>query len=64
MGKISELFRSAFYKDLMFDFKGGSKLPIHIGEIPSGEEFIDRQTNLYRDAVRKNPLLGKVRTSS
>lgn len=57
MGKISELFRSAFYKDLMFDFKGGSKLPIHIGEIPSGEEFIDRQTNLYRDAVRKNPLL-------
>ena len=59
MNKISELFKRAFNKELMFDFKGGSKLPIHVGEIPRGEGFIDRQTNLYRDAVRSNPLLDK-----
>ncbi|MDM2913546.1 AAA family ATPase [Citrobacter sp. Cpo035] len=57
MQKISKLFYKAFNQELMFDFKGGSKLPIHIGEIPKGDKFIDRQTNLYRDAVRKNPLL-------
>ncbi|WP_144049362.1 hypothetical protein [Vreelandella massiliensis] len=35
MEKISELFSRAFGKELMFDFRGGSKLPIHVGETPS-----------------------------
>lgn len=57
MQNISSLFQKAFGKELMFDFKGGSKLPIHVGEIPRGEIFTDRQSNTYRDAVRKNPKL-------
>lgn len=57
--KISLLFKKAFNKDLFFDFRGGSKIPIHIGEEPTGGGFVDRQDNKYRDAVRLQPLLDK-----
>lgn len=57
MKKISSLFKKAFGKELFFDFKGGNKIPIHIGTAPIGEEFNDRQNNNYRDEVRKQPLL-------
>lgn len=59
MRKISGLFRRAFNKDLMFDFRGGSRIPIHVGEIPSSEGMIDRVSNYYVTAVRNNPLLDK-----
>jgi hypothetical protein len=57
MGKISGLFRRAFGKDLMFDFRGGSRLPIHVGELPRIEGQIDRVSDAYVHAVRANPLL-------
>lgn len=57
MNKISELFRRAFGKDLMFDFRGGSRLPIHIGELPKIEGIVDRVSNAYVQKVRENPLL-------
>ena len=57
MARISCLFRKAFGKDLMFDFRGGSRLPIHIGEIPKGIGVIDRVGDAYVEAVRMNPLL-------
>ena len=57
MKRVSDLFRKAFSKDLMFDFRGGSKLPIHVGQIPKGESVIDRVGNDYVSKVRENPLL-------
>lgn len=59
MTKISGLFKRAFGKDLMFDFRGGSKLPIHVGSIPVLDGSIDRVGDLYVKAVRENPLLDK-----
>ncbi|GGD71015.1 ATP-dependent nuclease [Lacimicrobium alkaliphilum] len=59
MKRVSDLFRKAFSKDLMFDFRGGSKLPIHVGQIPKGENVVDRVGNDYVSKVRENPLLDK-----
>lgn len=59
MGKISELFCRAFGKDLMFDFRGGSRLPIHVGELPNIEGVVDRVSDAYVRAVRVNPLLDR-----
>ncbi|WP_163005660.1 ATP-dependent nuclease [Pseudomonas viridiflava] len=55
--KISGLFKASFGKDLMFDFRGGSILPLHVGEKPSGDIMVDRVGDAYTQAVRKNPLL-------
>jgi hypothetical protein len=59
MDKIGALFSRAFGKDLMFDFRGGSKLPIHVGESPAIENVTDRVSNVYVNAVRENSLLDK-----
>lgn len=59
MDKISGLFRQAFGKDLMFNFRGGSKLPIHVGESSDLAAFPDRAGNQYEMAVRKYPLLNQ-----
>lgn len=59
MGKISSLFKSAFGKELMFDFRGGSKLPIHVGDLPKISGGNDRVSNQYVTEIRKNPLLDK-----
>lgn len=59
MKRISELFRRAFGKDLMFDFRGGNRLPIHVGELPKIQELVDRVGDLYVQTVRLNPLLDK-----
>lgn len=59
MTKISGLFRRAFGKDIMFDFRGGSRLPIHVGELPAGKGVVDRVGDFYVKAVRENPLLDK-----
>ena len=59
MERVSGLFRKAFSKDLMFDFRGGNKLPIHVGQIRKGEGDVDRVGNNYVSKVRNNPLLDK-----
>ena len=56
MRKISELFRRAFGHDLMFDFRGGSVLPIHVGSLPENG-LADRVGDAYVAAVRSNPRL-------
>ncbi len=56
MNTTSELFRKAFGQDLMFDFRGGKVLPIHVGNKPSAE-LVDRVGDAYVAAVRANPLL-------
>lgn len=55
---VSAHFRRAFGSDLMFDFKGGSNLPIHVGSLPS-HELKDRASDAYTNAVRSQPLLDK-----
>jgi ABC-type thiamine transport system ATPase subunit len=57
MDKVSSVFREAFGKDLIIDYKGGNKIPIHVGEKPTGEAFLDRVGIEYIDYVRKSPLL-------
>ena len=59
MKKISELFKNAFAKELMFDFRGGSKLPIHVGDLPDIDGLIDKVSDKYVKMVRENPLLDK-----
>jgi AAA domain, putative AbiEii toxin, Type IV TA system len=59
MGKITGLFKRAFGSDIMFDFRGGSKLPIHVGAIPKCDGVVDRVGDWYVNGVRKNPLLDK-----
>ncbi|WP_159993168.1 MULTISPECIES: ATP-dependent nuclease [unclassified Pseudomonas] len=59
MKKISGLFKRAFGKELMFDFRGGSRLPIHVGEPPKLEGTVDRVGDSYVNAIRQNPLLDK-----
>ena len=59
MEKISNLFRKAFGEDLMFDFRGGSQLPIHVGELSNLKGLGDRVSDSYVRAVRKNPRLDK-----
>lgn len=57
MEKLSGLFRRAFGKDLMFDFRGGSRIPIHVGVLPKTSGLVDRVSNEYVKLVRENPLL-------
>jgi len=57
MSKISSLFRKAFGNDLMFNFRGGSKLPIHVGQIPQGPGLTDRAGDQYVALITQNPLL-------
>lgn len=57
MKKVSGLFKRAFGKDIMFDFRGGKRLPIHIGDLTSNDEAVDRVGDAYVSEVRKNPLL-------
>jgi len=58
---VSNLFRKAFSKDLMFDFRGGSKLPIHVGIAPNSDGVVDRVGNSYISKVRENPLFRQAR---
>lgn len=57
MSHISMLFKKAFNKDIMFNYRGGSVLPIHVGKIPGINGTTDRVSNEYVELVRQNPLL-------
>jgi len=56
--KISGLFRAAFGQDIMFDYRGGRVLPIHVGQLPDSR-LVDRVGDPYVAAVRANPLLDR-----
>jgi len=53
---INLLFKAAFAEEIMFDFRGGSVLPIHVGVRPPSN-IMDRVSDKYIEAVRRNPLL-------
>ena len=59
MKKVSGLFRRAFAEDLMFNFLGGSVMPIHVGKLPGRGAGADRVGTKYVKAVRRNPLLNE-----
>src|SRR5690606_2619595 len=59
MTKISALFKRAFGKEIMFDFRGGRQIPIHVGELPVANAGADRVSGSYVAAIRENPLLDK-----
>ena len=59
MKKISGLFRNAFGQDLMFDFRGGSQIPIHVGDSAKLMGHTDRVGDAYVKAVREYPTLDK-----
>lgn len=59
MSHISMLFKRAFNKDIMFNYRGGSVLPIHVGKLPIIEGLVDRVSDEYVELVRQNPLLDK-----
>lgn len=56
MDRVSSLFKQAFGRELIFDYRGGSVLPVHVGSRPDGK-LIDRVGDEYVAAVRANPLL-------
>ena len=41
MKKVSGLFRAAFGRDIMFDYRGGKVMPIHVGQLPE-DHLVDR----------------------
>lgn len=57
MEEINVLFHKAFGQNIMFDYRGGYQLPIHVGDLPDMGEAIDRIGNKYVKAVRDNPLI-------
>lgn len=59
MNFISNLFYQAFSKNLFIDFRGGSQIPIHVGEIPADLKDRDRVSDEYVRAIRSNPRLDK-----
>ncbi|WP_230655661.1 ATP-dependent nuclease [Psychrobacter sp. I-STPA10] len=60
MEKISNIFEGAFGKKLLFNFRGGSKLPIHVGILPEmNRDTVDRVSDEYIEALKKLPLLDK-----
>lgn len=59
LDKISSFFRKAFGKDLILNYRGGRFIPIHIGEKPNFDGFVDSISKEYVDKVLESPLLEK-----
>ena len=57
LAKISSIFRKAFGKDLILNYRGGRFIPIHVGEKPDFDGCVDSISKEYVDKVQKNPLL-------
>lgn len=57
MQRVSDLFNSAFGKELFFNYRGGPQLPIHVGDKPicePNEQYVD---NSYVEKVTAFPLI-------
>ncbi len=59
MNEVSELFKKAFNKSLSFDYRGGSKLPIHVIDNCVLDDIKDRVSNDYINKLREFPLLNQ-----
>lgn len=56
MNRISGLFHQAFGQDLMINYRGGSVIPIHVGQKPS-DDIGHPVSDAYVEALKKNPPL-------
>lgn len=59
MNRVSSIFKKAFNKDLAFDYRGGSVLPIHLVELSDFTGLTDRVSDEYVNKLRSYPLLDK-----
>lgn len=60
MEKISSIFENAFGKKLLLNYRGGSKIPIHVGTLPAtNSNLVDRVGDEYVNMLKKLPLLDK-----
>ncbi|WP_109406201.1 ATP-dependent nuclease [Proteus faecis] len=57
MDEVSSIFKRAFNKDLIFDYRGGSKIPIHVADRAEFNGINDRVSNQFIDKLRSYPLL-------
>ncbi len=57
--KVSELFYQAFNKHLTLNLRGGSMIPIHIGEKIEWTKENDRISNEYVNKLKQQPTLEK-----
>lgn len=55
--KISELFHEAFNAYLILNIRGGSMIPIHVGQTPKMDVGEDRGSTSYLEKLRPLPLL-------
>ena len=55
--KLSGEFEKAFGKELFFNFRGGPKLPIHVGVRPEVDPNEDRVSDSYVSKVEAQPAL-------
>ncbi|MES2817029.1 MAG: AAA family ATPase, partial [Pseudomonadota bacterium] len=56
LARASGYFKRAFGKDILINYRGGSVIPVHVGERPPAH-LVDRASSEYVDALSKNPLL-------
>lgn len=59
MDKINKLFMQAFGKELIINFKGGNKIPIHVSPIGFLNDESDKLSDTYVEKLEKLPLLDK-----
>ncbi|KDF12689.1 hypothetical protein AF42_03646 [Citrobacter freundii MGH 56] len=59
LAKISSIFRKAFGKDLILNYRGGRFIPIHVGEKPKFDGFVESISKEYVDKLLESPLLEK-----
>lgn len=57
MTRVSGLFKNAFGKDLIINYRGGSSIPIHVGVTPKIADGDDRISDSYVSAVSVQPAL-------
>ncbi len=57
--KISDLFKKSFGSELIINYRGGQKIPIHICKDFNHSVSLDRVSDKYIDELKKFPLLDK-----
>lgn len=57
MKRVSDLFRTAFQRELFIDYRASPQIPIHVGTPPDLVSFPNQVSDEYVAEVRKNPRL-------
>ncbi len=57
MDRVSKIFKNAFGKELVINYRGGAQIPIHVGFTPNVNFGEDRLSDAYVEAVAAQPAL-------